>query len=220
MPGPTSPLLLQLAATLAVLAWVPTNVGKLLAFVVVWALTFRRPTRAEWALVVAVCAFFTVMNAAALRQGIFAFSDPDALGMPVYEFLMWGFYVLHTRRLLDGRAPTDRRAVVWALALMYAVAFAVIPDPNLLLAVTATLLVSSLILFHEPHDLAYTGYMIVLGAAIEYTGVQSGQWHYPGDPPGGVPLWFVTLWGGVGLWLRRLALPMVEAGERTPTRIA
>ena len=84
----------------------------------------------------------------------------------------------------------------------------------MLFAVTATLLVIGLLLFHEPQDLAYTGYMILLGAAIEYTGVYSGQWGYPGEPLGGVPLWFITLWGGVGLLLRRLVLPFVQRFER------
>lgn len=163
--------------------------------------------------ILATCLFFTCMNAASLRLGIFAFTDPDVLGMPVYELFMWGFYLLHTKRLLDGPVPEGRRAVVWILALLYSAAFAAIPNATTLLAVTGALLVIGLVLFHEPLDLAYTGYMVLLGAAIEYTGVHSGQWHYPGDPPGGVPFWFVTLWGGVGLFLRRLVLPILNRHE-------
>jgi hypothetical protein len=153
------------------------------------------------------------MNAASLKQGIFAFSAPDLLGMPVYELLMWGFYLLHTRRMLDGPAPQGRRATVWVLALLYAAAFATIHDGNVLLLVTGVLLAVSLLLFHERLDLAYTGYLIAFGAAIEYTGVLSGQWHYPGNPLGGVPLWFITLWGGVGLFLRRLVVPILARHE-------
>jgi hypothetical protein len=165
--------------------------------------------------VLAACLFFTGMNAASLGQGIFAFTDPDVLGMPVYELFMWGFYLLHTKRLLDGSVPQGRRSAVWILALLYSAAFATIPDAPLLLAVTGALLVIGLALFHEPLDLAYTGYMILLGAAIEYTGVHSGQWHYPGDPLCGVPFWFVTLWGGVGLFLRRLVLPILSRHEKS-----
>jgi hypothetical protein len=164
--------------------------------------------------------FFTGMNAASLKQGIFAFSAPDLLGMPVYELLMWGFYLLHTRRVLGGPAPQGRRATVWVLALLYAAAFATIHDGNVLLAVTGVLLVAGLVLFHERLDLAYTGYMIALGVAIEYTGVLSGQWSYPGNPPGGVPLWFITLWGGVGLFLRRLVLPILVRYEAAAARPA
>ena len=47
-------------------------------------------------------------------------------------------------------------------------------------------------------DVAYAGYMAALGALIEYVGVWTGQWHYPGQHFGGVPLWFLPMWAGVG----------------------
>jgi hypothetical protein len=206
-------LLSQIPATMVILAAVPTNWGKLAALVLVWALTFGRLSRVEAVFFAVACIFFTAMNAASLKQGIFAFSDPDLLGMPVYELLMWGFYLLHTRRVLDGPAPQGRRATVWILALLYAAAFATIHDGDTLLLVTGVLLAAGLVLFHERLDLAYAGYMVLFGVAIEYTGVLSGQWHYPGNPPGGVPLWFITLWGGVGLFLRRLVHPVLARYE-------
>ena len=202
-------IFLQIPGTLLILGFVPGNGLKLLALSVLWALTFGRLNRAEAALALSACLFFTGMNAAALRQGSFAFRHPDLLGMPVYEVFMWGFYLLHAQRLLGDQPPHGRRLAVWILALLFAAAFTVIPDAALLLAVTGFLLFAGLILFHEPMDLAYAGYMILLGAAIEYTGVWTGQWHYPGSPGGGVPLWFITMWGGIGLFLRRLALPML-----------
>jgi hypothetical protein len=207
-------LLLQIPAALAIIAWVPSNLGKLAAFLVLWAVTFRKLSKPETIFYFGVCVFFTLMNAASLKQGIFSFATPDLLGMPVYELFMWGFYLLHLKRVLGGPAPEGKRAVVWALALLYAAAFATIAQAHVLLAVTGALLMVGLILFHEPLDLAYTGYLILLGAAIEYTGVHSGQWHYPGDPVGGVPLWFITLWGGVGLFLRRLILPILTSYEK------
>jgi hypothetical protein len=218
-PSASSRLLLlsQVPATLAVLAWLPTNFGKLAALLVIWALTFRRVTRAESIFFILASLFFTGMNAASLKQNIFAFVEPDVLGMPWYELVMWGFYLLHTRRVLNGPAPQSRTATVWTLALLYAAAFAAIPDQRLLLIVTAALLGIGLLLFHERRDIAYVVYMVLLGAAIEYTGVYSGQWHYPGNPPGGVPPWFITLWGGVGLFLHRLALPMILRYERAST---
>ncbi len=204
------PLLLQVPVTLAIIAWVPGNLGKLAALLALWAVTFRKLSQAEMVFFLGVCIFFTAMNAMSLKQGIFAFTSPDVLGMPVYELFMWGFYLLHTKRLLDGPVPAGQRTIVWGLALLYAAAFASIPDAHLLLPVTAALLTIGLILYHEPMDWAYTGYLILLGATIEYTGVHSGQWRYPGDPLGGVPFWFITLWGGVGLFMRRLILPMLR----------
>lgn len=210
------PLLLQIPVALAIIAFVPTNIGKLTALLVLWAITFRRLSKPEAIFYIAACVFFTAMNAASLKQGIFVFTKPDVLGMPVYELFMWGFYLLHLKRILGGPAPEGKRAAVWTLALLYAAAFAAIPDAKTLLAVSGTLLLFGLILFHEPLDLAYTGYLILLGAAFEYTGVHSGEWSYPGNPPGGVPLWFVTLWGGVGLFMRRLVLPILARYEGPP----
>ncbi len=211
---PSYRLLSQIPLTLAILALVPGNLAKLAAFLLVWALTFGRLSKVEACFYAIVCLFFTGMNAASLQQGIFAFTAPDVLGMPVWELFMWGFYLLHTRRVLGGPAPQGRRAAVWVLALAYALAFSTIHDGNVLLAVTGVLLLTGLALFHGRRDLAYTGYMILLGAAVEYTGVLSGQWHYPAPPPGGVPLWFITLWGGVGLFLHRLVLPILARFER------
>lgn len=208
-------LLAQVPTTLAIIAWVPGNWEKLAAFFVLWAMTFQTLSKTEAIFVLSVCVFFTLMNAASLSQGIFAFTTPDVLGMPVYELFMWGFYLLHLKRLLNGPAPKSNRAVVWTLALLYAAAFAAIPDATVLLAVTSTLLLIGLALYHEPLDLAYTGYLILLGAAVEYTGVYSGQWSYPDNPMGGVPFWFITLWGGVGLFLRRLILPILARHEQT-----
>jgi hypothetical protein len=208
------PILLQVPGTLVILAFVPTNAGKLFALIAFWGLTFRRLSKSETLLALFAGIFFTGMNIASLRQGIFSFSDPDLVGLPIYETVMWSFYLLHTKRMLAGSLPQDGVFVPLVLAVLYSVAFAAISDPGLLLAVTGALLIVGLIVFHEPMDLAFTGYMIFLGALIEYTGVLSGLWYYPGAPLGGVPLWFVTLWGGVGLFLRRLFLPAVARYER------
>lgn len=203
----------QLPLSLVILAWIPTNLGKLAALVTLWFCTFRHLTKCEcWGFGIA-CIFFSIMNVASLQQGIFAFSFPDVAGMPYYEFFMWGFYLLHTKRLLGGTPPPRKLTTASLLALAYSLAFATISNPNVLLSVTATLLIIGLLLFHEPLDLAYTAYMIALGAAIEYTGVLSGQWYYPDSPLSGVPLWFVTLWGGVGLFLRRLVIPILHRCE-------
>ena len=200
----------QLAGTLAVLAWLPGNLPKLAAMIVIGWAGFRPLARRELALAAAVCALMSAMNVGALRQGVFSFAHPDLLGMPVWEFLMWGFYVLHVIRMVGGPAPRDRPWVAFGLAIAFAIPFATVSDQGLLLATTAGMLAVAVVVFHEKLDLAYIGYTIVVGALIEYTGVWSGQWSYPGTPPGGVPLWFVPMWGGVGLFTRRLALPIAR----------
>ena len=82
-------LLLQLAGTLAVLAWVPANPFKLLALVVLWVLAFGGVSRRELLLWLSAGLLFTSMDAATVHQGVFAFSRPDFLGLPCWEPFMW-----------------------------------------------------------------------------------------------------------------------------------
>ena len=205
-------LLLQVLATIAILAFVPGNAAKLAALLVVWVIGFGKLSRAEWIVFIGINLLFMVMNIGALQKGVFRFINPDALGMPMYEFFMWGFYTLNTIRFLDGKAPRGRQWLVVVMAVALAIPFSTIGNAGLLTLVSGIILVISLALFHEPMDFAYVAYMVILGALIEYTGVWAGQWSYPENPPGGVPLWFITMWGGVGLFTRRLVLPLMRRG--------
>lgn len=194
---------------MAVLGFVPGGWLKLLALLICWALTFRALTQHELLVFLSVSALFSLMDVMAVRQGAFAFNSPDFMGLPVWEFFMWGFYVLHCMRMLNGPAPRGSVLPAAALAALFALPFMMLADPRFLLAASAAVLALALVFFHERDDFLYVAYMIGIGALIEYTGVWSGQWHYPGNPPGGVPLWFVTMWGGVGLFTRRLLLPLL-----------
>jgi hypothetical protein len=203
-------LALQLAGTIAILAWIPGNATKLVAMLVIWRLGFGRISRSEMAFMIGVNLLFICMNLGALRAGAFRFTSPDALGMPMYEFAMWGFYTLNTVRFLDGVPPGGNRWLAVIMAALLAASFSVVSDPGVLTLLSGIVLVISLALYREPMDFAYTGYMVIMGALIEYAGVWTGQWSYPGKPPGGVPPWFIPMWGGVGLFTRRLLLPWVR----------
>lgn len=203
--------LLQVLWTLVVLAYVPGNALKAAVLTLGWALLFWPIARQELLVAFGVCLFFTSMNASALKQGIFKFSNPDLLGMPVYELFMWGFYLTHVDRLWRaGRPAMARPLVAWVLALFFSAAFSVITDQQVLFAVTAIILLIAFAVFREPMDLAYAGHMVLLGAMIEYLGVHFGEWTYPLDVPGGVPPWFVTMWAGIGLFYRRLIIPLIR----------
>lgn len=127
--------------------------------------------------------------------------------MPIYEYLMWGFYTLHIIRFFGGPPPDNRWIAVVVATGAFTLPFGLIGDSNLLFIASAVVLAACLALFHERMDLAYAGYMTALGAMIEYIGVLAGQWHYPGHHNGGVPPWFFTMSAGVGLFTRRLLLP-------------
>ena len=202
-------LLCQVLATLATLGWVPGNAAKLVTMVVIWGLGFGRIRAAEIAAMAAINVLFVVMNQAASKQGIFAFDHPDFLGMPAYEFLTWGFYTLHTIRFLNGAPPQGRWITVLISTGAFAVPFGAIADPNVLFFASASLLLVFFAMYHEPMDLAYAGYLAVVGQLVEHVGEATRQWHYPGQSWGGVPLWLLTLWAGFGLFTRRLVLPLL-----------
>ena len=150
------------------------------------------------------------MDIATLKQGAFRFTAPDLFGLPYYEFLMWGFYVLNAIRFLGSAPPPGSivRALGWVV--VFALPFSLINDYRLLFLASGVILAIGIGIFHERRDLAFIGYMIAIGAVIEYTGVRSGQWAYDGQTLGGVPLWFATMWGGVGLFIHRLGLPLMQ----------
>ena len=203
-------LLFQLFATVVVLGWLPGNVIKFTAMVMVWGIGFRRISRRELITMAGVNVLFSLMDMAALHAGVFRFQHPDLLGLPVYEFFLWGFYTLHALRFV-GRAPAKPRLFPAAiLAVLFVIPFATITDSELLFLASSILLIFSLALFCDPVDFAYTGYLIAVGCVIEYVGVWTGQWAYPGPPLSGVALWFIPMWGGVGLFTGRLLAPLIE----------
>jgi len=207
-------LLCQVLGTVATLGWVPGNAAKLVTMVIIWAFGFGRIRAAELAAMGLVNLIFALMNQAALKQGVFGFDHPDLLGMPAYEFLTWGFYTLHAIRFLNGRPPQGRWIIVVIATGTFAMPFGIIADADSLFLASATLLAGLFIMYHEPMDLAYAGYMALVGQLVEHVGQSTGQWHYPGHPWGGVPLWLVTLWAGFGLFTRRLILPLLPQPNR------
>jgi hypothetical protein len=200
----------QLVATLMVLALVAGNVNKLIGFAVVWSVTFRWFSLRELLWYLGACTLFSIMDIMSVRQGVFGFSQPDLAGLPVWEFFMWGFLVLHILRMLNGPVPKSNLRLVLPLTIVFALPFSTIADPTLLLAGSGGALALALFFFHERWDWIYVGYALVLGVMFEYVGVWSGQWVYPGNVPGGVPIWFMTMWGGIGLFTRRLVLPTMS----------
>ncbi len=209
-------LALQLLLTAAILAWVPGNATKLAVMLLVWAAGFGRLTQAELLLMLATDAIFVAMDFATLHRGSFRFTSPDLLGLPYYEFVIWGVYVLNAIRFWGPEQPQQRSSILAvALLVLFALPFSLIQDYSALFLASGFVLAIGLGVFHEDRDIAFVGYMIAMGALIEYSGVWSGQWRYEGSTLAGVPLWSATMWGGVGLFIHRLCVPLMRwlAGE-------
>jgi hypothetical protein len=201
---------LQLVVTLLAIVLISPGALCLLFLLGWWTVTFWPIRLREGVLFCVAAAFFTGMNFVTLKQGIFSFSRPDILLMPYFELGMWGFYLLHTLRTVRGPVPRYSPLPTMILAILLCAAFAAIRTSSLLTIVSMAIVIGGITLYHDRYDLLYIGYMVYLGAVVEYTGVLTGLWSYPDEPVGGVPLWFISLWGGVGLLLRRLVLPFLD----------
>jgi hypothetical protein len=207
----------QLFGTLVLIGAPIANAPKLCALLVWWLVTFRRLTRAEVRLYFAGCLAFTVLDVLSLRRGVFRFTQPDMLGLPLYEVGLWGFYLLHATRMIGARPVPRPDWRAWALFFAFVPAFSAFDDPALILVSSAAVLAAALTLFHTPRDLFFVGYLALVGTAVEYVGVHRGEWSYPHSPIGGVPFWYLTMWGGVGFFLHRLALPLLQTTKDAPT---
>src|SRR5215813_5586126 len=122
----------QLAGTLAVLAFVPGAEWKVVFLLALWWVTFHPVSRRELLAFLGVSALFSLMDLGALRQGVFFFKRPDFVGLPAWEFGMWGFYVLHLIRMIGGPTRKPRTKLALGLAVVFSVPFSTIPDAQLL----------------------------------------------------------------------------------------
>src|SRR5690242_8758783 len=93
----------QLALSVAILVLPLSNEAKLCAFPLVWWLTFQpQLNKKEWIFYGFSMVFFTAMDLLLLRRGMFSFTHPDLLGIPMWEPLIWGFLLLHAIRTFAG----------------------------------------------------------------------------------------------------------------------
>lgn len=205
----------QLLLTAAALAFVPGNAAKLATMLVVWALGFGSITSAELILMVCIDGIFVAMDLVTLRRDSFRFTAPNILGLPYYEYFMWGFYVLNAIRFWGAAPPKGGlKFLTVGLVALFAVSFSIFKDYLLLFLGSGLVLAAGVVFFHERRDIAFATYMVAMGAVIEYAGVWSGQWQYDGPTLGGVPIWFITMWGGVGFFVHRLFLPLMADLKR------
>jgi len=200
--------MIQLIGTLAILGFVPDNHVKLLSCLLWWIFTHRNLTRAEAVLGVVGCAIFIPMDAMAVARGVFAFSQPDALGLPVWEFAVWAFWLIHGTRMV-GPTPARSTWKAWALLVPFAAAFVLFPDPIVLSICSSMVLLVAFAFFHDRQDFAYAGYFAIVGAAVECVGVNRGLWGYSGAFPWGIPPSALTMWAGIGLFTRRAVMPAI-----------
>ena len=75
---------------------------------------------------------FSLMDLGALHSGVFRFRHPDLLGLPIYEFFMWGFYTLNALRFVGRMPETPRLTLSLVLAALLFLPFATVAQPIVL----------------------------------------------------------------------------------------
>jgi tetratricopeptide (TPR) repeat protein len=200
-------LFFQLLLTLFILAFADGNALKACLLLPLWWLSFGTLSRNEVVVFLVVNAVFVVSDIAAIRNGFFQFTHPDVLALPYYEFLMWGFYLLHTHRVLQVKYPASLDLKVLVLAGVFSALFAVMGDRHLLLFSSSAVLLLGFVFYHEKEDGLFSTYMMLLAAVFESVGITRGLWSYPGADLLSASAQFVVMWGAAGLFMRRIAGP-------------
>lgn len=207
-----------LGLTYVVLFFVPGALLKTGLLLALWIAVFHPWKKSDVALFIGCSALFTTMNTAAIHRGLFEFMKPNLLGLPYWEFFLWGFWVLHTHRIAAG-APAPRPGRwEWGLVVLFALSFVLFESATAVLLASGTVLATAFTRWHAPEDRRHVAQLILVGTMLEYAGVGLGLWRYPDPPVGGVPLWYVTMWGGIGLFLRRWAAPLATRLDGDPSR--
>jgi hypothetical protein len=213
----TKILLLQFVLTLVVLALVPENFHKVLLLLPLWWFSFRGFTAKEVIAFFIINGVFVVSDIGAVQNGFFEFKHPDFFGLPVWEFFMWGYYLLHTHRMFPSKLPKHLDLRLLVLAVAFAAMFALILDRSLLLAATSGTLLMTLYFYHEKDDLLYCGYLMLLGFATEFVGIRFNLWSYPERDFNSAFAQFLVMWGATGIYFRRIMARWLYQPTPMPT---
>ena len=93
------------------------------------------------------------------------------------------------------------------MTLLFALIFIVAPSGNVILLLSASVLLFSLWKFHEKGDLLYLVYLGGIGAIVEWIGLYFNIWQYAEGYLLSL-VQIIILWGAAGLYFRRIVGPL------------
>lgn len=198
--------------TLGVIHLVNTSLIILLILLPFWFFLFRPWNTEEIIIFFIASVFFLWQNYAVLKTGGFSFKYKDILLMPYYEPFLWGFYYLTIKRFI-GEPPDSHKLHGKAFfgSILTGLCFSLFSKNSTILFISTLISTSILfMMFHERYDFYYALCALILGFIIEVFGVSTGLWSYPEPDFLGIPYWFATMWGSVGLLGRRFLIPFAE----------
>ena len=204
------------------------NIIQTLLLLSLWFFTFKKLTKVEWFLIIFVNCVFTFNNHMAIANGTFRFLYPSGeiipallkieyvdssiylLGLPLFELFMWGYYLTHTLHFWNPQMAKPNFKLAIPLTVLFAASFSIFPQQERILMATSFSFFVLLMFYHTKDDLKCALHMIFIGTILEHLGVKFSLWSYNGDYAWGVAYWYVNLFGGTGILLSRLGLPLMD----------
>jgi hypothetical protein len=207
--------LLQLLLTMYWISLPIEGILKVLVLIFWWLLTFWPLKISEILVFIVPCVLYSIGNILSVQKGVFFFKHPDVMGLPYYEYGMWGFYFLHTIRVLK---PFEKIHFQWRtipIAIVFSASFSFSADPQIVPLLSFSTLGILLIFYHSIEDIRFMSYFVLFGMLLEIIGVLSGQWGYPPPHEFAVAPWFFCLFAGSGILCYRIAVPLLTQLQKS-----
>jgi hypothetical protein len=198
-----------LLAALATLASGLPNLAKAVVMVLI-LLKFLSPLKAyDLVIFFSANVIFVIGDYLAVQNGFFYFLKPDVLGLPYWEFVSWGFWIVFAYRILPKHFPQDLdfRAVLMAMA--FSLSFGVFQDTETLLLVTSAIVAFGFLTFRSAVDVEYVLMFSTLGLVVEAVGLRFGLWGYREQNLWISGVQFIVMWAGTGFLFRNLIGPFL-----------
>lgn len=194
----------QLIATMAIIfciTYTPLQMGLL---IILWSITFLPLTLSEIILFILTCTVYTLGSLLILERNVFQFSHPDVWKITYSYIFIYGFYFLHTKRVL-GDAKIDNPWPGFIFGLFMIGIFCFSANELTLDILLSILFISGLIIFRSKHDLYFVGYLLLTLIPMEFLGIYTGEWYYTFLYP--IIFWILYI-GNSGFILNRTLLPL------------
>lgn len=201
-------LLLSVVLTGLTFFWLSDNLLILLLLLINWGVLLRPFTKSDLILFVMGQLIFVPNNIMAVKNGTFTFTQPDLLGLPVWEYFMWGYYFVVVQRWCQGTPKVGTALKKWmGGAVLFAMCFSSVQNMNILLFSSCLIVLTALLRARDPMTFKYFIVMVGMGTIVEAAGLAAGHWTYPQGHIGGLPLWYIPMWGGTGVFFHKIAVP-------------
>jgi len=204
--------ILCLIVTLTIIYFIKHTLIIIPLLLILWYLVFKPFTTEDIFVFLIAVIYIIPQNYIGLKSGIMFFKNQDFLLMPYYEPLMWGFYYIFLKRFINEPQNDLKLSykILFTLFLTASLFSYFFSYPSYLFATSIILVFILLLLFHEKYDLYYMAITLFLGFIIELFGVQTELWYYPKVNLLKIPYWFSAMWICVGLFCRRLVIPLAK----------